>query len=96
MIPVADRENLQIVLYLALSPDELPLLSGRCVFTGRVVIARSGTWPIWLVDTTASRFHPASIAGLVVGPMGVFVFVVVLRDWLIRRRGVGVRPVIRT
>ena len=31
-----------------------------------------------LVDATASRFHGASIAGLVVGAMGVFVFTVAL------------------
>ncbi len=38
------------------------------------------------VDTTASRFHGASIAGLVVGAMGVFVFTVGLRHWLGERR----------
>jgi len=38
------------------------------------------------IDTTASRFHGASIAGLVVGAMGVFVFTVALRHWLNQRR----------
>ncbi len=42
------------------------------------------TWPS--IDTTASRFHGASIAGLVVGAMGVFVFTVALRHWLGERR----------
>ncbi len=32
------------------------------------------------------RFHVASIAGLVVGAMGVFVFSVALRHWLWERR----------
>jgi hypothetical protein len=34
------------------------------------------------VDSTASRFTGASIAGLVVGAMGVFVFAVALGHWL--------------
>ncbi len=34
----------------------------------------------------ASRFHGASIAGLVVGAMGVFVFTLALRHWLRERR----------
>ena len=34
----------------------------------------------------ASRLHGASIAGLVVGAMGVFVFAVALRHWLGERR----------
>ncbi len=34
----------------------------------------------------ASRYHGASIAGLVVGAMGVFVFTVVLLHWLGERR----------
>ncbi|MHC4198762.1 MAG: hypothetical protein ACYSU0_02140 [Planctomycetota bacterium] len=36
-------------------------------------------------DWGASRWHPASIAGLVVGAMGVFVFAAALRYWLNRR-----------
>ncbi|MHC4202526.1 MAG: hypothetical protein ACYSU0_21250 [Planctomycetota bacterium] len=39
-----------------------------------------------LVDATASRFHGASVTGLVVGAMGVFVFAVALRHWLGERR----------
>ncbi|MHC4199474.1 MAG: hypothetical protein ACYSU0_05740 [Planctomycetota bacterium] len=38
------------------------------------------------LDTAASRFTGASIAGLVVGAMGVFVFTVALRHWLGERR----------
>ena len=38
------------------------------------------------VDARRSRFHGASIAGLVVGAMGVFVFTVALRHWLRERR----------
>ncbi|MHC4199984.1 MAG: hypothetical protein ACYSU0_08340, partial [Planctomycetota bacterium] len=39
-----------------------------------------------VVDATASRFTGASVAGLVVGAMGVFVFTVALRHWLGERR----------
>ncbi len=38
------------------------------------------------IDTTTSRFTGASIAGLVVGAMGMFVFSVALRHWLGERR----------
>ncbi|MHC5054447.1 MAG: hypothetical protein ACYTKD_06995 [Planctomycetota bacterium] len=38
------------------------------------------------VDMTASRFHPASVAGIVVGAMGVFVFGLYLRRWVKERR----------
>jgi len=41
-----------------------------------------GTVAALVVDTTASRFTGASIAGLVVGAMGVFVFTVALLHWL--------------
>jgi hypothetical protein len=39
----------------------------------------------FVLDTTASRFTGASIAGLVVGVMGCFVFGAVLRHWLGQR-----------
>ena len=38
-----------------------------------------------IVDTAASRFHPASVAGLVVGAMGCFIFGLYLRRWLRER-----------
>jgi hypothetical protein len=40
------------------------------------------------VDAPAGRFTGASIAGLVVGAMGVFVFSVALRHWLRERRAI--------
>jgi hypothetical protein len=39
-----------------------------------------------LLDARASRFHGASIFGLAVGAMGVFVFTLCLRAWLRERR----------
>ncbi len=38
------------------------------------------------LDATVGRWHGASITGLVVGAMGVFVFAVYLRHWLRERR----------
>ena len=54
---------------------------------GRAVELPGLTWlegfpPI--IDTTASRFHPASVAGLVVGAWGIFVFAAAFLHW--RRR----------
>jgi len=52
---------------------------------GRVLLARY-TPSTPTVDTRLHRFTGASIAGLVVGAMGVFVFTVALRHWLEHRR----------
>jgi hypothetical protein len=38
------------------------------------------------IDATSPRLVPQSIAGLVVGAMGLFVFAAALRHWLERRR----------
>ena len=55
--------------------------------TGRVVALDDGSSVALLaLSITASRFTGASIAGLVVGAMGVFVFTVALRHWLGERR----------
>lgn len=62
----------------------------QALFRGRVSVSESYPVAQWsnlvIVDTTASRFTGASIAGLVVGAMGVFVFTVALRHWLRERR----------
>jgi hypothetical protein len=39
-----------------------------------------------LLDTAASRFHPASVYGLVAGATGCFIFGLYLRAWLRERR----------
>jgi hypothetical protein len=49
---------------------------------GRVIMEHGSA----RIDTSASRFHPASIAGLVVGTMGVFIFGLYLRRWVKERR----------
>jgi hypothetical protein len=55
---------------------------------GRVLIRGDHLLPRYapVLDTTASRWHGGSIAGLVVGAMGVFVFSAALRHWLGERR----------
>ena len=48
---------------------------------------READWHVTIfINTDRSRFTGASIAGLVVGAMGVFVFAVALRHWLKERR----------
>ncbi len=54
-------------------------------FVGRIGDYFGGTGR-WYVDTTASRFHGASIAGIVVGVMGCFIFWLHLRPWIGRKR----------
>jgi hypothetical protein len=38
------------------------------------------------IDACASRYHAASVAGLVVGAMGSFIFGLYLRRWLRERK----------
>ncbi len=64
-----------------LKPPEIGKVT---VFEGRVVPVTIGIG--CHIDATASRFHGASIAGLIVGAMGVFVFTVALRHWVGERR----------
>jgi len=45
-----------------------------------------GGLPLAIIDTTASRLHPTSIAGLVVGAMGCFILGLYLRRWLRERK----------
>ena len=52
---------------------------------GRVVIGDSMGSAFLCIDATASRWTGASVAGLAVGAMGVFVFCVALRNWLRER-----------
>ncbi|MHC4506442.1 MAG: hypothetical protein ACYTFI_24365 [Planctomycetota bacterium] len=61
------------------SPAEEPRRNATSVRHGRV---RLGPIRDLFLDAGASRFTGASIAGLVVGAMGVFVFTVALRHWL--------------
>ena len=55
-------------------------------------IAFPEDFTVYYVDTTASRFHGASIAGLVVGAMGCFIFGLYLRRWLRERKALASEP----
>jgi len=55
---------------------------------GNADIGNVGGYPRYgdtVVDTTASRFHGASVAGIVVGAMGCFIFGLYLKRWLRER-----------
>jgi hypothetical protein len=58
------------------------IIAGRIVFENRLGFGSDEL----IVDATRGRFHAASIAGLVVGAMGAFVFTVALKHWLGERR----------
>jgi hypothetical protein len=63
--------------------------SSRPGWRGRVVpLTRGG----YAIDTTRSRLHPASAAGLVVGAMGAFIFGLYLRRWLREREALARLP----
>jgi hypothetical protein len=69
--------------------ERLGRAGSMCVVrvVGRVSIKPKKTTGITMrLRAEASRFTGASIAGLVVGAMGVFVFTVALRHWLGERR----------
>lgn len=74
-----------ILVYSVLNDEAPGGLHDTLEFRGRVV---GGVWAYAaiMIDAGASRFHGASIAGLAVGAMGVFVFAVALRHWLGERR----------
>ena len=96
--PITDRPNVDEVLFvsrlalpvhheavlLRAHKSDIPLQLCTSSWRGRV--SAGGDSDVVTVDTTASRFHGGSIAGLVVGAMGVFVFAVALRHWLGERR----------
>jgi len=61
---------------------------GRVVFGDRWAFPSPSAWPVLQaeINTAASRFTGASVASVVVGAMGVFVFTVASRHWLGERR----------
>ena len=65
-------------------PDRTATPGDSIEFCGRAFAWRGAFFPT--VDATFSRFHPGSIAGLVVGAMGCFVFGLYLRRWLRERK----------
>jgi hypothetical protein len=86
-----DPDNSDVFLY-AYTPWQVAPPPGRhhnATIIGRAphepgAGLKEGQWKS--IDTGSSRFTGASVAGLVVGAMGVFVFGAALRHWLNRRR----------
>ncbi len=80
-----EQESATLVCVFQHKPKFLP--EEEVAVTGRVAPYWDfGDQTIWYFDSRASRFHPASIAGLVVGAMGVFVFGAALKAWLRERK----------
>jgi hypothetical protein len=59
---------------------------------GRMMLKLESDWVLVEIDATASRFTGASIAGLVVGAMGCFIFGLYLRAWLRERKALASQP----
>jgi len=61
--------------------------------SGRVVsYSRTAQTAFVQIDARRSPFHPASVAGLVVGAMGCFVFGLYLRAWRRERKALASEP----
>jgi hypothetical protein len=71
--------------------DGMRRLRGR-VHTIQFPSADNQFGAIHRVDTDDSRLHGASVAGLVVGAMGVFIFGLYLRRWLSERKALARQP----
>ncbi|MHC4248687.1 MAG: hypothetical protein ACYS9X_06115 [Planctomycetota bacterium] len=86
---LADHNDPGIVVYVTvpgsstLAPDGTGML-----VRGRVEVEKDALG----VDPTRSRFTGVSVAGLVVGAMGVFIFGLYLRRWLIERKALAGQP----
>ena len=66
-------------------------LRGRLDSTG-FVCSHRGFVDHYVLDGTLGRLHPASVAGLVVGAMGCFIFGIYLRRWLVERNALASEP----
>ncbi|MHC4248684.1 MAG: hypothetical protein ACYS9X_06100 [Planctomycetota bacterium] len=75
----------------------LPERGSQVTLRGRVdsyesLCSHRGIVVHYVLDGTQGRLHPASIAGLVVGAMGVFIFGLYLRRWLRQRKALAGQP----
>jgi hypothetical protein len=82
------------ILELSTAPPErgsLATVRGRV--DAQEEMARDRGFDIcYFLDGTRGRWHPASIAGLVVGAMGCFIFGLYLRAWLRERKALASEP----
>jgi hypothetical protein len=86
---VADHVDPTVAYEIVIKGEGMPAVAtgDRLVFTGRMDPFVTVDDPLCgTMDISGSRFTGASIAGLVVGAMGVFVFAVALRHWFEERR----------
>jgi len=67
-------------------------LEDEQTYIGRLEIVGRPDYYAINLDTTASRFTGASIAGLVVGAMGCFIFGLYMRTWLGERKALARQP----
>ncbi len=65
--------------------------SARAAYIGPPDPALENSKPLSL-DSCVGRWHHASIAGLVVGAMGCFIFGLYLRGWLVERKALASQP----
>jgi hypothetical protein len=77
-----------ILIAVRTTPDASPSTDAN--LTGRFV--RFDGLVQHCFDYSASRWHGASIAGLVVGAMGAFIFGIYLRRWLHERKALASEP----
>ena len=85
----ATHPNIFDIVEVDVPRHDLPAPWRHGEWTGRVTVASSAVYAMPRLDTTASRFAPESVAGLVVGAWGLFIFGLYLRRWLAERRGVS-------
>ncbi|MHC4249461.1 MAG: hypothetical protein ACYS9X_10085 [Planctomycetota bacterium] len=91
---VGDAEVEELVNLVVSHGDALEIAAERCdnlIWTGRSADCGEH-WSGPAIDTIASRFHGASVSGLAVGAMGVFIFALFLRRWLRERRTLARTP----
>jgi hypothetical protein len=83
---VNDTDVIEVLLA---DTSEKPCSEGdEAEFRGRLALTAMWNWdrrPMAL-DASVGRFHPGSVAGLVVAAMGMFVFALHLRGWLRGRK----------
>jgi hypothetical protein len=81
---IESGEAARLHVYFADTPTARA--SEDVVLSGRVCVGENHDGVAFIFDPSSSRWTPQTIAGLVVGAMGVFVFTVALRHWLRERR----------
>ncbi|MHC4247934.1 MAG: hypothetical protein ACYS9X_02275 [Planctomycetota bacterium] len=94
-VPFYD-ESVGTTCYMVCDEDGVVRVAGPTnadAYSPVIVKGRLGSrYRFVFLDTTASRVHPASVAGIVVGAMGCFIFGLYLRRWLRARKALASQP----